>query len=89
MEDKLLADQRAKEALSEKEPSWLIYCDLFGRKEEFLSGDYWKLYLDSAAEEVGAGDEEDRWNALKENFALKELEGGLEEFDGLNHAEAK
>ena len=89
MEDKLLAQQRAKEALSEKEPQWLLYCDLFGRKEEFLSGDYWKLYLDRASDAVGIGDEEDRWNTLKDNFNLDEQDGGLEEFDGLNHEEAK
>ena len=72
MEDKLLAEQRAREALKENEPDWKMYCDLFGRKEEFLLDDYWKLYIENAAEAVGAGDDEDRFNTLKESFKLEE-----------------
>lgn len=89
MGEHLLAEQKAREAAAEKEPKWNFFCDLYGRKQEFSDGDYWKLYLENAAENVGAGDEEDRWNTLKDNFTLQETEGGLEEFDGVNHDEAK
>jgi len=38
--------------------------------------------------EQSAGDETDRWNALRENFRLKQTYEIFEVFDGLNHADA-
>ena len=35
------------------------------------------------------GDDEDRWNTLRENFKLKQELNVFEEFDGLNHEQAK
>jgi len=66
MERKGLEEQKAREAQAEKVPKWQLYCAL--RQREFDEA-HWTRLID-AQFEAGAGDEESRWNTLRESFVL-------------------
>ena len=52
-----------------------------------MTKEYWTKLIDDQFEQK-AGDENDRWNTLRESFAPKQEYEIFEEFDGLNHQEA-
>jgi hypothetical protein len=64
-------------------PEWQFYCDLDG-DHRLLTKSYW-LQLVSSKFEEQAGDENDRWEALKKSIKLAEVIDKFEEYDGLNH----
>ena len=68
-------------------PEWQFYCDLDG-DHRLLTKSYW-LQLVSSKFEEQAGDENDRWEALKKSIKLVEVRDKFEEYDGLNHEHAK
>lgn len=61
MEQKGFDEQRAKEALQEKEPSWSMYC--YMGDEDLSRQEYWSEMI-SRQFEAAAGDENDRWTNL-------------------------
>ena len=69
MERKNLEEQKAKDALIERKPEWSIYYDMKS-DDSILTREYWNGIIDTAFNEQ-AGDEEDRWNELRDNFKLK------------------
>lgn len=83
LESKGLEEQKIKEAPSEMTPEWHLYCDLEG-DPRLLTKSYWLQLVASKFEEQ-AGDEADRWEALKKSIRLTEVRDKLEEYDGLNH----
>lgn len=83
MERKGLEEQKIKEAPTEITPDWQFYCDLDG-DHRLLTKYYW-LQLVSSKFEEQAGDENDRWEALKKSIRLAEVRNKFEEYDGLNH----
>jgi len=56
--------------------------------EKDFNQKYWTDLIDNAFE-ASAGDEADRWGALRDNFSLTEQLDVFEEYDGLNHDQAK
>jgi hypothetical protein len=66
MERKGLEEQKMKESMAEKTPDWKLYSCLI--KKDF-NQKYWTELIDNAFE-ASAGDEADRWNALRDNFTL-------------------
>ena len=88
LEKKALEEQRLKEAMAEKEPEWQLFCDLKG-DDQYLNPAHWKNHLDYLCENQGAGDEDDRWKSLNETFALTQVSGQFEEYDGINHEASK
>ena len=87
MERKNLEEEKLKDALTQKKPEWSIYYDMKS-DGSILTRDYWNNLIEAAFNEQ-AGDEEDRWNELQQNFQLKQELEAFEEFDGLNHEGAK
>lgn len=69
MEQKGLDEQRAREALQEKEPAWSIYCymgdDDLSRQQ--IWSDMIQRQFDAAA-----GDETDRWTMMQEQFKIEQ-----------------
>ena len=57
------------EALAEKKPDWKLFYDLEG-DEDMLTRDYWTKVIEDQFEQI-AGDENDRWNNLRDSFAPK------------------
>ncbi len=83
MERKGLEEQKIKEAPTEITPDLQFYCDL-DRDHRLLTKYYWLQLVFSKFEEQ-AGDENDRWEALKKSIRLAEVRNKFEEYDGLNH----
>ena len=69
LERKALEEQKAAEALAEKKPDWKLFYDLEG-DEDMLTRDYWTKVIEDQFEQI-AGDENDRWNNLRDSFAPK------------------
>lgn len=61
MEQKGFDEQRAKEALQEKEPNWSMYC--YMGDEDLSRQEYWSDMIQRQFE-AAAGDENDRWTNL-------------------------
>ena len=53
-----------------------------------LTKSFWLRFIQNQFEGQ-AGDENDRWEALKKSTKLNEVSGSLEEYDGINHDAAK
>ena len=87
LEKRNLEEQKMKEALAEKKPAWTLYYDLAGT-DAIMTQEYWTKLVDSEFEKK-VGGEEDRWNELRDGFKLEQTLDVFEEFDGLNHSEAK
>ena len=87
LERKAFEEEKMKEALAEKKPEWQLYYDLEG-DENLLTQQYWTKVIDDQFELI-AGDENDRWNSLRNKFSLKQEYEIFEEFDGLNHEDAE
>ena len=81
MERKGLEEQKLKEALTEKQPDWHIFCYM---GESQLTQEYWTSVVDQQFEQA-AGDEQDRWTTLIKQFKLPQHFDVLEEFDGMNN----
>ena len=86
LERKGLEEHRMKAALEEKKPAWQLYYDLEG-DESITTPEYWTKVIEDQFELI-AGDENDRWSALRNKFRLNQDYEIFEEFDGLNHADA-
>lgn len=88
MERQHLEEQKIKDAMSEKKPTWNLYYGLGESQDVLMEKDYWlKTFEDHFEQKVGDADE--RWNELRENFKLGEELDVFEEFDGINHEGSK
>ena len=66
MERKGFEEQKLKEALAEKQPDWQLYS--YSGPESF-SDSYWIKMIDDQFEQ-SAGDENDRWTTLQQQFRI-------------------
>lgn len=85
MERKGLEEAKLKESMAEKTPDWKLYCCM---KQTDFNEKYWTDLIETAFE-ASAGDEADRWEALRDGFAMPQELDVIEEYDGMNHEEAK
>ena len=69
MERKNLEEQKLKESLKEKKPTWQLYYGMQEDNQAIMTKEYWlKIIQDQFDQKVG--DEDDRWNALLDTFKL-------------------
>ena len=69
-EAKGLEEAKVKEAQKEKTPLWKLYSAMRETDfERFTQTNYFEQIIDAEFEK-GAGNEEDRWTALRENFSM-------------------
>ena len=84
-----MEEERRKEALREKEPKWKLFCILHERfNQDFAKESYLQRLVKDAFDNDCAGDDNDRWSHLLDNFELKQQYDVFEEYDGLNSDEA-
>ena len=89
MERKNLEEEKIKEALKEKKPVWQLYYGLEDDdKASVMTKEYWTQLIDGEFEKR-VGDEDERWNSMRQDFKLEQSLNKFEEFDGLNHFDAK
>jgi hypothetical protein len=90
VEERAMEEERRREALREKEPEFTLYCILDGRlNDDFSKEDYITSIIKASFDNDHVGDEQDRWNALTEQFEMKQQYDVFEEFDGLNTVDAQ
>ena len=83
--ERAMEEERRKEALREKEPKWRLYCildEIFNK--DFSNEQYLQRLIKDAFDNDCAGDDNDRWSYLLDNFQLKQQFDVFEEYDGLN-----
>jgi len=87
--ERAMEEERRKAALREKEPKWQLYCVLHERfNKDFADDGYLQRLIKNAFDNDCAGDENDRWSHLLDNFELKQQYDVFEEYDGLNSDDA-
>jgi hypothetical protein len=85
LEQKYLEEERKREALREKEPSWKLYCIMDKRLDkDFGKQEYLQQVIKESFDSDCVGDDSDRWAQLLESFTLKQQFDVFEEYDGLN-----
>ena len=73
--------------MQEITPQWQFFCDIRG-DPKLLTKSYWLSFINQKFEQQ-VGDENDRWETLKNNLTISEEAGCFEEYDGFNHENAK
>lgn len=71
--ERAMEEERRKEALREKEPKWKLFCVLDERfNKDFADESCLQRLVNDAFENDCAGDGNDRWSHLLDNFELKQ-----------------
>lgn len=98
LEAKSLEHQKKKmmvQEITEATPEWLFYCvlstdtNVLGKLETVEFWDKMITELINRSEEHGVGDSKDRLDTLASAFRLPTQADIIEEFDGLNHEDAR
>ena len=85
--------KRKIQEVVEATPDWHLYCVVSESiTDKFDTAEFWDKLVQEMikrSEETGVGDAKDRLDTLAETFRLPTSEGDVEEFDGVNHEQAR
>lgn len=85
MEARGLEEQKMREALAEKTPTWRLYS--YMGDVDICQESYWMDMIKRQFDDA-AGDDTDRWKYLTESFRVDQTLDVMEEYDGMNHEAA-